>query len=241
MRVVGDSGRPANQTERLIPDNPLATDRQAMDALKERQVCTNSWAFRHWLGSAGLAVPQECEDLEDWAKSDPERWTEAIRGFAGLPAQPWPSRLLDGASRAGTLTLRSRECRRFFTGAALLGAPVAGLDGELGSLMCRKLDARRMTKAAALVLLDADIRPDDRLYVTGTAPWPWLFALRQGTAVTVVKYEPGVPLAQGVLEEGATILIAPALILSAQPKLPRMVRCVQGAAHRADRLRSKAG
>jgi acetoacetyl-CoA synthetase len=65
----------------------------------------------------------------------------------------------------------------------------------------------------AELLLHADIRPDDCLLVAGTASWPWLAGLLEGTRI-VLGTATAASLLAMVAEESASILVAPAQMLA---------------------------
>jgi hypothetical protein len=66
-----------------------------------------------------------------------------------------------------------------------------------------------LIRPLADLLLHADLRPDDRLLVVGSATWPWLAALLEGTTVILASATPATLLATAA-DEAATVLVAPA-------------------------------
>ena len=78
-------------------------------------------------------------------------------------------------------------------------------------------------QALARVLLDADLRPDDRVIVAGTEPDPWVLARAQGTAVTLWTGTASEPLSAAVAAARATVVIAPAALLRTL-RLPASMR-----------------
>jgi hypothetical protein len=70
-----------------------------------------------------------------------------------------------------------------------------------------------LIRPLADLLLHADIRPDDRLLVVGSATWPWLAALLEGTTVILAAATPATLLATAA-DEAATVLVAPAQTLA---------------------------
>jgi hypothetical protein len=96
----------------------------------------------------------------------------------------------------------------------------AGMDGQ----------ADGAAPALAALLLEADLRPDDRLLVTGSPPWPWLDALAR--VVTLVRAPHATPatLREIAMAEAARAVVAPpgwlaaAGLLDAPGAEPRGVR-----------------
>ncbi len=188
-----------------------------MARLTEQQVCTNLWAYLHWLRATGRASLDGGEDLRHWAKTEPERWAASIRSFARLPETPAP--LLPWPACKGALVFRSRGPieRRAWPAAALARGEAADLPAELWRPLRAVHPAETMTDAASVLLLDADLRPDDRLLVAGAAPWPWVWALREGATLILCAGTDRPALRRVAADEGATILVAPGIAASFQP------------------------
>jgi hypothetical protein len=95
------------------------------------------------------------------------------------------------------------------------GAGSAGtnpLPDELAPL-ARLWSPALLIRPLADLLLHADLRPDDRLLVVGSAAWPWLAALLEGTTVILAAATAATLLAT-TAEAAATVLVAPAQTLA---------------------------
>jgi acetoacetyl-CoA synthetase len=86
------------------------------------------------------------------------------------------------------------------------------LPAEIASPLTRLWPPATLIRPLAELLLHADLRPDDRLLVIGSA-WPWLAALLERTTVILAAATPATLLAVAA-EEGATVLVAPAQVLA---------------------------
>ncbi len=88
-------------------------------------------------------------------------------------------------------------------------------------------------RAAAEVLLHADLRPDDRVLIAAGPPRPWVLARRQGTEIILADPPPAAGLLAMAAEEQASVLVADAASLpdaafqrtGRRPDLSRL-RCV---------------
>jgi hypothetical protein len=72
-----------------------------------------------------------------------------------------------------------------------------------------------LVPALAAVLLEADLRPDDRVLVAGIAPWPWLAAQTQGIAVILADRATAATLRAAAAAERASVVAAPPAWLQA--------------------------
>jgi hypothetical protein len=86
------------------------------------------------------------------------------------------------------------------------------LPDELAPLT-RLWPAALLIRPLADLLLHADLRPDDRLLVAGSAAWPWLAALLEGATVILATATAATLLAT-TADEAATVLVAPAQALA---------------------------
>jgi hypothetical protein len=175
----------------------------------ERQICTNLWAYLHWLRAAGRATLAGREDVRRWAATEPERWAASIRAFARLTDAP--SHLLLPPGPQGQLVLRSRRAvpRRVWSADALAQGDAGGLPSGLTRVLAAVHPAEALTDAAAVLLLDADLRPDDRVLVAGAAFWPWVWALREGATLILGPAAEPAELRCIAEEDKASILVAP--------------------------------
>jgi hypothetical protein len=184
---------------------------------QERVVCTNAWAFMHWLRT------EHCIDLEDWgaltrfSADRPDAFATAFSGFTRLTDTPCclvrragPSEAVAiRALGAGRIALSHDQVRDFY----LEGAPPAALSAEVRAPLARAWSGRPLIRPLAELLLHTDVRPDDRLLVTNNPAWPWLAALREGALIILATATPTRMLAIAA-EEEATILVAPAQTLT---------------------------
>ena len=81
---------------------------------------------------------------------------------------------------------------------------------EIAAPLARLWPPALLARPLADALLHADLRPDDRVLVSGGA-WPWLAALLNGSTLILGPPEGLLPAAA---EERATVLIAPAAALA---------------------------
>jgi hypothetical protein len=200
---------------------------------REQAVTTNAWAFLHWLRTTrGVDLPGWVA-LQRWSASDHGTFGVVIAEFARLPNGPL--RLARHGGQQEALVLRRAGGGRVCltrdgvraVGADVDGRVTRGHDGESGWGAERKVSLppdvttplTRLWPRALLIrpladlLLHADLRPDDRLLVVGSAAWPWLAALLEGTTVILAAAAPSTLLATAA-NEGATVLVAPAQTLA---------------------------
>ncbi len=90
---------------------------------------------------------------------------------------------------------------------------VGALPAEIAAPLTRLWPPALLIRPLAELLLHADLRPDDRLLVANSAPWPWLAALLEGTTVILAATTQDTLLATAA-EERATVLVAPAQTLA---------------------------
>ncbi len=179
-----------------------------MVRVTERQICTNLWAFLHWLRATGRASLAGRDDLLAWREAEPERWAASIRDFARLPNAPRP--LLAEADPKSRLVLRSGSgSRRTWSGDGLARGDATALPPDFARVLTAVHPARALTEAAAFLLLDADLRPNDRVLLPWAAFWPWAWALREGATLIIRRPENAASLRRAAEEEEATILVAP--------------------------------
>jgi hypothetical protein len=189
---------------------------------REQTVTTNTWAFLHWLRTARGV------DLPDWAalqRFSAERaadFRSAVQAFARLPGEPLTLARHAGAREALVLLYRGTRIPLGLDDIRTLGGNVDGLvkpghDGntrrltlEIAQLLTRIWSPSQLVRPLADVLLHADVRPDDRLLVSGAA-WPWLVGLPEGTTVALTD---GADLIAATARERATVLVAPAQALA---------------------------
>jgi hypothetical protein len=189
-------------------------------AAAETTATSNAAALRFRLRAQGIADLADNAALRRFAAAEPDAFHAAVAGFAGIhgPARLWR----EGVSKP--LKLRRPD------GNAVLfdgGAPPAGVAGELG----RVWSTEALLPPLAALLIEADLRPDDRLLVAGFEPWPWLAALTQGIALVLAKDATPATLRAIAALEGATAVAAPASWLDAAslddappPGAPRAIR-----------------
>ncbi len=85
-----------------------------------------------------------------------------------------------------------------------------GGNGITHAALDRSWPPALLIRPLADVLLQADLRPDDRLLVIGPG-WPWLVALREGTTVILSATS---DLLAAAAAERASVLVAPAKALA---------------------------
>jgi hypothetical protein len=197
---------------------------------EERIVTTNAWAFLHWLsGVRNVDLARydqrrpECAGpstgwaaLQRWSAADPPAFSAAVADFAHLAApslrlcrHTGPREALVWRDRAARVSLTRDDCD-----AALAGPPP-----DIITALRRDWATETLIRPFAELLLHTDLRPDDRLLVSG-ASWPWLAGLLGGT--TLIFSRPD-DLLNAAEEEGATILVAAPHVL-AEAAFPRSGR-----------------
>jgi hypothetical protein len=189
---------------------------------QEQIVTTNAWAFLHWLRSArGISLP-DWAALQRWSTTDGAEFASAIAEFAGLPAEPVLLARHKGGQEALVMRRQGGE-RIAFSRDDLLcmswpdssrpSAPAPSLPKDIASPLTRPWPPVTLIRPLADLLLHADLRPDDRLLVVGSAAWPWLAVLLEGTTVILAATTPPSLLATAA-EEGATVIVTPAQTLA---------------------------
>jgi hypothetical protein len=184
---------------------------------REQIVTSNVWAFLHWLRTTrGIGLP-DWAALQRWSATDATAFGAAIAAFARLPEAPL--RLARHAGRQEALVLRRADGERIAQTRDELQdphpdpPPLRGLPPDIIAPLARAWPPALLIRPLAELLLHADLRPDDRLLVVGSAPWPWIVALLEGTSVILAAGAPDTLLATAA-EERATVLVAPAQILA---------------------------
>jgi hypothetical protein len=182
---------------------------------REQVVTTNAWAFLHWLRTTRRVDLPDWAALQLWSVGDRGAFNAAIAKFAQLPDAPM--RLArDTGQQEAFVTRGSDGSRRVFDRDQLrqtdMGPGTNPLPDELASLS-RLWPTATLIRPLADVLLHADLRPDDRLLIVGSAAWPWLAALLEGSTVILAAAAPGTLLAT-TAKEAATVLVAPAQTLA---------------------------
>ena len=177
---------------------------------REQTVTTNAWAFLHWLRTARGV------DLPDWAalqRFSAERagdFRSAVQAFARLPDEPLTLARHAGSQAAlvwrhrGTCIALGRDDLRALRTDG--GGNIPGLSPDIARPLTRLWSPAELVRPLADTLLHADLRPDDRLLVSGAA-WPWLVGLLEGATIVLTG---GADLMAAAARERATILVAPA-------------------------------
>jgi hypothetical protein len=199
---------------------------------REQVVTTNAWAFLHWLRTArGVDLP-DWAALQRWSVTDRGAFGAAIAEFARLPDTPL--RLARHSGRTEALVLRRTGGGRVGLtrdGVRAVGEEADGrvtpghdeggscaegklwLPPDVATPLTRLWPPALLVRPLADLLLHADLRPDDRVIIAGSAAWPWLAALLEGTTVILAAATPATLLATAA-EEVATVLVAPARALA---------------------------
>jgi hypothetical protein len=175
---------------------------------KERVVTTNAWAFLHWLRMVQQVQVTDWGELQRWSASDPNAFAATIARFAGLSASPLRLARHEGPHEG--LVLRPRQAARFVLTRQECLAPTPHLRPDIATFLARDWPAQALIRPVAELLLHTDVRPNDRLLVSGN-PWPWIAALLEGTTVIVASSSDLLDTAEA---ERATILVASAGILA---------------------------
>jgi hypothetical protein len=203
---------------------------------RERIITSNAWAFLHWLRTTrGIELP-DWQALQRWSATDVPAFGAAIAAFARLSDAPL--RLARHPGTREALVLRRADGERIAQtrdelrhphpdppplrgrGDSALPLPRSGeglgwgrLSAEITAPLARAWPPALLIRPLAELLLHADLRLDDRLLVVGSAPWPWIVALLEGTTVILAAATPATLLATAA-EERATVLVAPAQALA---------------------------
>jgi hypothetical protein len=201
----------------------------------ERVVTTNAWAFLHWLRTVRGIELADWAALQRWSVGDQAGFSRAVAAFARLPDGLVRLARCRGGREA--LVVRRGGERRALTRDEVWhplpdapplcgrGDPELPLPRSRGGLgwgstpseattpLTRLWPPALLIRPLADLLLHADLRPDDRLLVAGSAAWPWLAALLEGTTVILATADPTTLLAAAA-EEQTTVLVAPAQVLA---------------------------
>ena len=191
---------------------------------RERTITSNAWAFLHWLRTTrGTDLP-DWPALQRWSANDGPAFGAAIAAFARLPDAPL--RLVRHAGQREALVLRRADGERIAQTWDQLQHPHPGplprsgagpewgrLPPDITAPLMRPWPPALLIRPLAELLLHADLRPDDRLLIVGSAPWPWIVALLEGTVVVLAAATPATLLATAA-DEHATVLVAPAQTLA---------------------------
>jgi hypothetical protein len=184
---------------------------------REQIVTCNAWAFLHWLRITRRIDLPDWAALQRWSASNAAAFGAAIAAFARLPDAPLRLARREGQREALVLRRAGGE-RIALTRDELKDRhpdppPLRGLPSDTIAPLTRAWPPGLLIRPLAELLLHADLRPDDRLLVVGSAPWPWLAALLEGTTVILAAATPAALLAIAA-EEHATVLAAPAQTLA---------------------------
>ena len=155
----------------------------------ERTGTSNEAALRFCLRAEGVANLPDFGALRRFAVDNPSAFQAAMLRYAGIAGS---STTLLVADRPPRLVLRRMD----------------GLS-DLNALLVHPWPAATLAAALAAVLLQADLRPDDRLLVAGLPPWPWLAALTQDIPVILATDATPQTLRDITVAEAATVIAAP--------------------------------
>ena len=176
---------------------------------RERVATTNTWAFLHWLRiERGINLPGWPE-LQHFSAASLTDFADALASFAGLSEEP--QRLARHAGVRDALVFRHSDTSRLVLSRDALLSPSPDLPAPIAAPLARQWPRALLVRPFAELLLFADLRPDDRVLVAGTATWPWLAALALGTTVILA---PPASLLAAAAQEAATALIAPGMALA---------------------------
>jgi hypothetical protein len=167
---------------------------------REHVVTTNAWAFLHWLQTVRGVDLAGWAALQRFSVDKAVDFRLAVAAFAGLsdefqrPPASIPGLAGEGASQAN------------------LPAPdAAAIPAVAPDRPQIDLSRTALLRPLADILLHADVRPDDRLLISGAA-WPWRAAELLGATVLIA------PVAADLLTTAATecasILVATASTLA---------------------------
>jgi len=175
----------------------------------ERSVTSNEAALRFRLRACGIAVLPDYAALRRFAAAQPTAFHTAVLAFAGIVGPT--ARLTGNAAPEGLVLRHADGVRRVVDFATVACLPV-----ELPAILTRSWRAAALAPALAALLLEADLRPDDRLLVAGLRPWPWLGALTQGIKlILAADATPATLRAIAAAEEASVIAAAPAWLATA--------------------------
>jgi hypothetical protein len=178
---------------------------------REAVVTSNAWAFMHWLRTVHGTSVDDWAALRQFSAEHPGTFGTAMAAFARLPNQPL--RLARHCGTPEALVLRPTDARRLaFSGEELRHIGPGTLPAEVAAPLARLWPPATLIRPLADLLLHADLRRDDRLFVTGPA-WPWLAAMLEGTAVILAAAD-AATLLTAAAEEAATVVVAPAQVLA---------------------------
>jgi hypothetical protein len=180
---------------------------------RERVITTNAWAFLHWLKTVHDVPLADWTALQRFSVERSGEFRAAVAVFARLPGEALGLARHAGAQEAlvfrrgdgSRLALSRDEVRRTYCG------PLPPTLSRETTALTRLWLPSTLIRPLADLLLHADLRPDDRMLVVGSA-WPWLAALLEGTAVILAAPSTATLLAV-TAEERASVLIAPAQTL----------------------------
>ncbi len=180
---------------------------------REQVITTNAWAFLHWLKTVHGAPLTDWTALQRFSVERSGEFRAAVAVFARLPGEALGLARHAGAQEA--LVFRRAMVRALLSAATksdgLIAAPSPQPSPARPAALTRLWPPSTLIRPLADLLLHADLRPDDRMLVVGSA-WPWLAALLEGTAVILAAPSTATLLAV-TAEERATVLIAPAQTL----------------------------
>lgn len=180
---------------------------------REQVLCTNAWAFLHWLEATRGVVLEGWAGLHGFSAADPVGFRAALAEFAGLAETP--CRIIRHFGEREALVLREADGARLAFSRDALAAelPAFGLPAEIAIALTRLWPRATLARALAELLLHQDIRPDDRVLLAASPAWPALAALLEGATLIFYAGRPDRLLAT-VAEEQASILLAPAAWLA---------------------------
>ena len=165
---------------------------------RERVVTTNAWAFLHWLRTVRGVDLAGWAALQRFSVDKPVDFRLSVAAFAGLSDEFQQS----GVPLSGLPGVGAPQRNTASRGADPDTAP---------NLPQIDLSRTALLRPLADTLLHADVRPDDRLLVSGAA-WPWRAAELLGAAVLLVPT--AADLLTTAAAERATILVAAASALA---------------------------
>ena len=167
---------------------------------REHVVTTNAWAFLHWLRMVRGVDLAGWAALQQFSVDKPVDFRLAVAAFADVSDKfQWRPATPPGVERVGAF-------QRTMPSGDAVAIPAAEPDPP-------QIDLSRtaLLRPLADTLLHADVRPDDRLLVSG-AVWPWRAAELLGA--TFVTAPAAADLLTTAATERATILVAAATMLA---------------------------